>query len=129
MTLSESFTSYQYISNGNEGLRHHGYESAGGTWSFPRLVNNEKKYIINNLEFTHKEMINIIFQRMDDITWQDEPLISIQYPFSLGDQWTYRNEDFPWRMDRLVTKNNKEEFTIQTLYDIDNDLFWDDYMK
>ena len=32
-------------------------------------------------------------------------------------------------MDRVVIEKNNDEFKIQTLYDIDSDLSWDDNIK
>ena len=127
-----NFIGYQYISNGSNGLLHHGYESPGGSLTLPRSISTKKKYKINDVLFTHEELINFFLNRFSDITWEEEPLVSIKYPFKINDQWVYRRETLhndPWRMDRVVIEKNNDEFKIQTLYDLDHDLSWDDNIK
>jgi len=125
---TKSFEGHQYISNKTNGLFHHGYESSGSL-TLPRSTSTKKKYKINNVLFTHNELINFVLNRFSDITWEDEPLMSLKYPIQNNEQWTYRNVNNPWRMDRLVIEKTNEIFKVQTLYDIDEDSSWDVNMK
>ena len=99
-------------------------------------------YKINNNLYSLPQLINlleygIVSGRSE--CWEYPPKLSISYPVSLGDQWTFREffgdcddnteNNSPFRMDKLVTDMNDDTFTIQTLYDWDEDSQWDEDMR
>lgn len=115
---------FQYISNSSEGLLHHGYENPNST-ILPLSVENNIKYKINGQILSFNELLNLIHYGSRDIIW-DGPLLSIKYPLISNSQWTYRTGGNPMRMDRLITEMDDNQFVIKTLYDINDDLSWDD---
>jgi len=135
----ETEIGYHYISNSEEGLLYHGNKS------FPSLVipwvrNSNIFYKINEEIFSINEFFQLLNQGnnvTDDICWDDTPKISIKYPVNIDEQWFYRDSTWcsddgnesPWRMDKLVIEKTNETFTIQTLYDLNEDSIWDEDIK
>ena len=52
---------------------------------------------------------------------ENPPLIAIQYPIVLGQQWNYRehtcdDNSLIWQMDKIITHINQDTFVITTLW-------------
>jgi hypothetical protein len=65
---------------------------------------------------------------------EDPPVKSLQYPLTIGSQWTRRTTGNPWRIDKQVTGQEQitvpagefDAFQIKWLYDLDADGNWDE---
>jgi len=136
MSLNDSIFSsssgYQYFSNSNNGLYYHGSEGGGGLVN-PWSESSQISYKINDHSFTRKQLIDFFINRNE--CWEDPPLLSIKYPIIENEQWTWRefsnscdtdSEPIPFKMDKLVTDINSNTFTIQVLYDLNEDSEWDE---
>ena len=77
---------------------------------------NELISLINHENILDRELVDEV------------PQLSIKYPVILENQWNYR-DGTPWIMDKRVIEDDGRTFTIQTLYDMDQDLSWDEELK
>jgi len=72
----------------------------------------------------------------DSLYYESPPVQSLAYPLDVGRQWTVREHNpsgLPWRIDKKIVDYGPQRvpagtfdcFTIQWLWDIDNDGNWD----
>ena len=126
---------YSYFSNSDNGLHYHGNtdnSSSVAPWS----EHFEGVFKINEQLFTETQLIELFFNRND--CWEDPPRLSIKYPIVENEQWIWREltnscgndiEPIPFRMDKIVKEINGNTFTIQVLYDLNEDSEWDENIK
>jgi len=134
-------TTTNYYKNKDDGLYIYAYSSGGGPRILPKNTTGNK-VCFKGMQFDSFKKLSDYVQSItplyrttsDSIIFEDPILKSIQYPIEIGSQWTYREEDNPWRMDKKVISydniqidiGNFDCHTIQFIYDIDRDGVWDD---
>ena len=122
-------TGFEYFSNTEEGLYFYSHLGDGSSvvpWS---SINSRLYYKINGELFSINELISLLNHKNISYRGLDEtPLLSIKYPIIIGEQWNYR-DGIPWIMDKRVIEDDGQTFTIQTLYDMDQDLSWEQDLR
>lgn len=136
---TNTYTGKHYYKNDDEGLYIYAYIPSGTI--YPRK--QEKTSIFfKGMEFDDfHQLSNFVHQLspnsrilLDSIRFEVPPVKTLQYPIEIGAQWTYREDNDPWRMDKLVADQKIVELEIGTfdcyeikwLYDFDHDGIWDD---
>ena len=129
-----------YYQNNVEGLYIYAYKS-GGSMISPRKKEGTT-ILFKGLEFDDYRQLSDFIQQLtpnyrilsDSLYFEEPPIKTLQYPIEIGNQWTYREDNNPWRMDRKVMDRKDIELSIGTfdcyeikfLYDMDHDGEWDD---
>lgn len=81
-----------------------------------------------------KQPLTFASASQNDFYLEDTPVKSLQYPLTIGSQWTVRTTGNPWRIDKIVTRQEQIEvpagqfnaFQIRWLYDLDANGIWDE---
>ena len=134
------FIGYRYFSNDDDGLYNHGGTPSSLVTPWSRK--SQYFYKINNKIYSIDQLIDLLNYgaiSRDDVCWEDSPVLSVSYPVNLDEQWMYREfvsdcdeeeeDSDPFRMDKLVIEKTENTFTIQTLYDLDEDSEWDEDLE
>ena len=108
---------YDYFANAEDGLYHLGGSGGfSGTipWSDISIISPP----INNHLFS-KSTNTFPFDSLS--CWENPPLVSMQYPIVLGQQWNYRehmcdDSSAKWEIDKVVTNINQDTFVIVFLW-------------
>lgn len=131
---------YRYFSN-DDGLYYHGSDG-NSSLVVPWSRESQIFYKINDNLYSLSEFMDLINYGVisgRNECWEESPKLSISYPIFLNDQWIYREflndcdndteDSNPFRMDKLVIDISDNIFTIQTLYDLDQDSEWDEWIR
>jgi hypothetical protein len=138
----DTFYTDHYFGETEKGFFYHGYSGSAGVGAAPLKLRPHglihfKGRVFNSID----ELLALVedgveaFQKRYKTTmYEDGPLTSLQYPLTVGSQWTYRHQGDPWRIDKRVQDTHQvkvpagrfECFEIQWLYDMDEDGQWDD---
>jgi len=137
---AEAYTLICYYKNTADGLYMYAYEMAGGPNILPKKSSRSGVYF-KGIHFDSFNQLSHYIQlntpsytiNSDSITFEEPPLKTIQYPIEIGDQWTYREPNKPWRMDRVVVSREYlniemgefDCYTLKFIYEIDDDGEWD----
>ncbi len=114
----------------------------GGTMVLPK-ANFEKSVYFKDMRFNNMfELLEKLqhpqlFTRStvsDSIHYESPKVKTLQYPLQVGEQWVYRDNHNPWRMDRKVIGRsvlslevgNFDCLEIKFIYDMDHDGEWDE---
>lgn len=131
----------EYYKNNDDGLFMYAHKSIGGI-VLPKIY-LEKSILFKGLEFNDFCHLSNFVQQFapnyrvvsDSIYYENPPVKSLLYPIEVDAQWTYRQDNNPWRMDKKVISRIDVEldglgtfdcFEIKFLYDMDHDGEWDD---
>lgn len=114
---------------------------AGGPIVLPKKSQNNIIHF-KGMEFNSFNELSNFFQSLtpyhrdysDSINLELPPVKVLQYPIIEGDQWTYRMNYTPFRIDRKVIGRSTIElnigsydcYEIKFIYDINHDGVWDD---
>ncbi len=137
---TNSYAQKHYYKNNDDGLYTYAY-IAGGPIVLPRRQQGNS-IIFKGIEFDDFRQLSDFVQRLtpnyrvvsDSVHFEEPPVKTLQYPIEIGDQWTYREDNNPWRMDRKVIERKDVELDIGTfdcyeikfIYDMDHNGEWDD---
>tara|TARA_Y100001970_G_scaffold243409_1_gene308648 strand:- start:292 stop:1092 length:801 start_codon:yes stop_codon:yes gene_type:complete len=107
---------YSYYSNAEDGLYYLGGQ--GNIFLTMPTSNISVNPIINN-QFISKSINSFPFD--STICWENPPLLGIQYPIVLNQQWNYRehicdDSSLIFKIDKVVTNINQDTFEITTLW-------------
>lgn len=143
-TLTQDSTRYDsdtWFNNVDDGLFVFAYQGTGSN-AIPYKLRPGMSFTLLGRQFNSIDEILAIIERTlvpslissgrGDL--EDPPVKSLQYPLTIGSQWTRRTAGNPWRIDKLVTDQEEIEvpagqfgaFQIRWLYDLDADGNWDD---
>lgn len=136
------FSSKNYYKSTKDGLYIIAYDNNTGC-----LLIHPKKSNFSSIKFrgynfsSIHELSKLIQQQLpikkvisDSIIFEEPPVLSLKYPLTEGSKWTYRNDHYPFRMDKTIVEKKNinlnsvsfECYHIKWLYDIDHDGEWDD---
>lgn len=129
-----------YYKNNNDGLFMCAYKSPGSIIYPKKTAGNT--VLFKGMEFDNYYQLSDFIQHLtpnhkilsDSLHFEEPPVKTLQYPLKVGDQWTYRQDDNPWRMDRKVINRKDVELSIGTfdcyevkfLFDLDHNGEWDE---
>ncbi|MEA3500994.1 MAG: hypothetical protein U9R41_08280 [Candidatus Marinimicrobia bacterium] len=138
--INSMSTAINYYKNNNDGLFEYAYKSGGSIILLKKQ--SEGSIVFKGLKFkNYKQLSDFIQQAIpnqrvfsDSIIYEDPPLKILQYPIEIGDQWIFRQDNDPWRLDKKVIDKKDVELNVGTfecyeikwLYDMDHDGEWDD---
>jgi len=131
-TITPGFTFY---TSSGAGLYMHGYD--GSSLIHPRPEPHNVLLMLNGQGFhSVRALVDYILEplktAMPVIQREYPPLLSIKYPLTSGDQWTFRPAGRPWRIDKQTGPARRHfglgvrYHEVRWLYDINNDGVWDD---
>lgn len=138
---SSTYDSDTWFNNVDDGLFVYAYQGTG-SYAIPYKIRPGMSFTLLGRQFNSIDEILAIIERTlvpslissgrGDL--EDPPVKSLQYPLTIGSQWTRRTTGNPWRIDKRVTGQEQIEvpagqfsaFRIRWLYDLDADGNWDD---
>ena len=138
-----SIISTHYYAYKNTGLYLIGYKNLSGVSCVPKNSIFKGKRIIfkgrfyrsvHELSQSIQSLSPLYKLTSDSVFFEDPPLLSLKYPFKIGEAWTYRENYNPWRIDKkilgkeliAISAGNFSCYKIVWLYDIDHDGSWDE---
>lgn len=128
--------SYLYYTQSSGLLLMQGY--TGGSLIQPGPAGSTHAYRLGDRSFSStREAIRFLeeplsFGSADSITREYPPLTSITYPLAAGDQWTFRPQGRPWRIDKRTGAARWDlqlrlwYYEVRWLYDMNGDGVWDE---
>lgn len=132
-----SSPSYNYYTQPSGSLLLQGY--VPGSLIHPKPAGTLYSYHINDLSFRSvQELMHFLeeplfsSEAVNSITREYPPLLSIVYPLTTGDQWTFRPQGRPWRIDKRTgalrwdLQQRLWYYEVRWLYDLNGDGVWDD---
>jgi hypothetical protein len=102
---------------------------AGSTYSY-RVDNLSFRSVREVIQFLEEPRLSS--EAANSITREYPPLTSITYPLVTGEQWTFRPQGRPWRIDKRTGALRWDAqlrlwyYEVRWLYDMNGDGVWDE---
>lgn len=132
------FAGYYYYTRTSQWLLMQGYVAFGYPIQ-PRPAGMRSAYRLDNRTFGSLQEIIQFLERpissteaVDTMTREYPSLTSIKYPLTTGDQWTFRPQGRPWRIDKRTGASRWDAqqglwyYEVRWLYDMNGDGVWDE---
>jgi hypothetical protein len=128
--------SFDYYEQSAGALLLHGY--IGASVTTPRYASWDLSCSLNGINFSSiHELTDFLLGRRDtegEITREFPPLTALAYPLIPENSWTYRSEQNPFRLDKvvlsvkdsLIDHRLRRVTIIEWLWDLDRNGIWDD---